>query len=103
MHVHFRSKIDSRKLSSSLIGSFLTELTFLNQMSVFSRNWNHRWKCREQKENFQTIMVIIFWNFTMFQYRPDQPQVKQNMISSKANLVYELPHALPNDLRRLTK
>ena len=36
MHVQFRSKIDSRKLSPSLIGSFLTEQTFLKQMSFFS-------------------------------------------------------------------
>ena len=66
LHVQFRSKIDSRKLSPSLIGSFLTEITFLNQMSNFSRNSNHRWKCRDQKEDFQTILFIIFWNFTMF-------------------------------------
>ena len=39
----------------------------------------------------------------MFQYRPDEPQVKRNMISSKANLVYELPHALANDLRHFRK
>ena len=35
MHVQCTLKIDSRKLSPSLIGSFLTELTFLNQMSIF--------------------------------------------------------------------
>ena len=29
-------------------------------MSTFSRNFHHHWKCREQKENFQTILVIIF-------------------------------------------
>ena len=35
-----------------LLVVFLTELNFLNQMSVFSRNWNHRGKCREQKLKF---------------------------------------------------
>ena len=35
MHVQCTLKIDSRKLSPSLIGSFLTELTFLQQMSIF--------------------------------------------------------------------
>ena len=35
----------------------------------------------------------------MFQYRSDQPQVKRNVIPSIANLVQELPHELPNDLR----
>ena len=35
----------------------------------------------------------------MFQYRSDEPQVKRNLISRIANLVYELPHKLPNNLR----
>ena len=42
-----------------------------------------------------TILVILFSSFTMC----DSPQVKRNVISSIANLVYELPHELPNDLR----
>ena len=41
----------------------------------------------------------MFWNVAMFKYRPDSPQVKRNVISSIANMVYELPHELPNDLR----
>ena len=82
-----------------VIGSFLIKVTFLSQMSTSSRNLNHHWKCREQKENFQIILVIIFCNFTIFQYRSDSPQVKGNLVSSIANLVCELPHELPNDLR----
>ena len=35
----------------------------------------------------------------MFQYRPDSPQLKRNVISSVANSVNELPHELSNDLR----
>ena len=46
-----------------------------------------------------TILVIIFLNFTIFQYRTDSPQVKGNLISSIANLVYELPRELQNDVR----
>ena len=42
-------------------------------------------------------LVIIFWNFTVFQYRFDLPQVKRNLISIITNL--RLPHKLPNDLR----
>ena len=38
-----------------------------------------------------TILVVIYWNFTIFQYRSDSPQVKGNFISSIANLVLELP------------
>ena len=46
-----------------------------------------------------TILVILFSNFTMCECMCDSPQVKRNVISSIANLVYELPHELPNDLR----
>ena len=58
-------KLDFKNLSTLLVGSFLIEVTFSSQMSSFSRNLNHHWKCREQKENFQTNLVL-FWNFTIF-------------------------------------
>ena len=51
------------------------------------------------KDVESTILVIIVWNFTIFQYRSDSPQVKQNLMSSIANFVYELLHELPNTLR----
>ena len=35
LHVQFRSKIDSRKLSLCRIGSYLREITFWTQISVF--------------------------------------------------------------------
>ena len=35
----------------------------------------------------------------MFQHRRDKPQVKRNVIFSITNLVCELPHEVPNDLR----
>ena len=38
------------------------------------------------------ILVIIFLNFTKFQYGLHSPQVKRNFIFSIANLVYELPN-----------
>ena len=68
-------------------------------MSIFSRNSSHRRMCGEQKETFQTISVIIFWKVNMFKYKKDQAEIKRNVISSKANLVYELAHQLLNDLR----
>ena len=77
----------------------MIELAFQCQMSTFSRNSNHHWKCRDQKRNFQTIVVIIFWNYTIFQYRSNSLHVKRNFISSIANLVYELPHELSKNLR----
>ena len=48
------------------------------------------------------MQFIIFWNFSMFQYRPDSPQVKQNLISTITNFVCELPHELQNGLRLIT-
>ena len=68
-------------------------------MSNFSRNLYHRQECREQREIFQTILIIIFCNFAVFKYRSDSPQVQENMISTITNLKYELSHELPNDLR----
>ena len=40
------------------------------------------------------ILVIIYWNLKMFQYRSESPQVKRNLISSITNLVYELSNDL---------
>ena len=80
-------------------------LVFFDRSNIFEpnqhfpRNSNHHWKCREEKEGFEATLVIISWNFTIFQYRSDSPQVKGNLISSITNLLYELPHELPNDLR----
>ena len=46
-----------------------------------------------------TVLVIIFWNFAMFYERSESPQVKENLISSITNLIYELPHEFSNDLK----
>ena len=45
-------------------------VAFLNQMSSFSRNLNHYWKCREQKGNFQITLVIIFGTLQYFSTSP---------------------------------
>ena len=68
-------------------------------MSVFSRRFNYHWKCREQKKNFQTILVKIFWHFTLFHYRSKLSQVKRTLISSITNLFSELSQKLPKDVR----
>ena len=59
-------KFDFKKLSTLLIGSFLIEITVLSQMSSFFQKFESSLECREQKENFQTILVIILWNFEIF-------------------------------------
>ena len=45
------------------------------------------------------MMVIIFWDFLMFDQTFLSPKVKQNMIISNKHGIYELSHELPNDLR----
>ena len=55
-----RSRFDFRKFSTLLIGCFLIELTFLSQMSAFSRNLNH---CGRVQTKRKISLVITFWNF----------------------------------------
>ena len=96
-----RSKFYFRKISTLLVANILIGLTFSRQMSHFSRNFNHHWKCREQKEDFQIILVISLWNSAIFQYRLDlsHGKVKRILGPSIANLLYELSHEMTNDLR----
>ena len=49
--------------------------------------------------NLPNILVIIFWNFTTFQYRFDLPPGNWNLTSSMKNFVWELPNKLLNDVR----
>ena len=46
-----------------------------------------------------TIMEILFWDFLSFYQIFFSPKVKQSMIISNKQGVYELPHELPNNLR----
>ena len=56
---------------------------------------------RKKKKIYENFF-IIFWKFTMFQYRSDSPQIKQNLISSIANFAYVLTQELPDNLRLST-
>lgn len=47
---------------------------------------------------FQTTMVIIFGQFTVFQYKFGLSQVKLEMIGSILESVNELPHEFTNGL-----
>ena len=56
-------------------------------------------------KSFQTVNDIIFLQFTVFPNKFSLAKtilIWQNLISSIANLVYELPHELPNNLRLTT-
>ena len=50
-------------------------------------------------ECWSTILVIIFWHFSIIYLRSESPQVKQYLLSSITKLVHEFPHKLPKDLR----
>ena len=100
----FRSKLDFRNLLTLIIGSLLIELTSLRQRITFSRNLNCHWECRNQSKIFQSIVVKIFWNFTMFWYRSNLPQEKQTLISSITNLAYNvrLDHHKWRNIRQIS-
>ena len=46
----------------------------------------------------QTVLPIILWQFTVFLWKFDLPQVNWDLISSIINFAYELSHDLPNNL-----
>ena len=47
-------------------------------------------------------MDLIFWGFLLLYQIFFSPQVKRNVIISNKHGIYELPHKLPNNLRRKT-
>ena len=47
-------------------------------------------------------MVIIFWDFLVFQENIVLPQANQSVIISNKNGVYQLPRKLPDKLRLAT-
>ena len=48
------------------------------------------------------IMVIIFWDFLMFDQTFLSPQVKRSAIISNKHGIIDLPHKFPYDLRLKT-
>ena len=44
-------------------------------------------------------MDMIYWNFATFKKIYNSPLVKRWLVSSIKNIVNELPHELPNDVR----
>ena len=79
--------------------SYLSIITYLNTTKTFYLINSKNLPTQLYAATVPAILVIIFWNFGIIYYRSDPPQVKLNLISSTANLIYKLPHELPNDLR----
>ena len=85
-------------------GFFQIELPFLSKVRAIFRHWNYYSKCREQIKNYQTIIGIIFWNFTTFWKSLDSQQLKRWLVSTLKNIVCVCvwPHELPMALKRRT-
>ena len=47
-------------VSPLLIGSFFDKINFFEPNEHFSRNLNHYWKCREQKENLDHNILELY-------------------------------------------
>ena len=52
-----------------------------------------------QSGKLPTTLAIIFWQFTVFMYRVDLPQLTQSVGFSIKSSTHELPRKLSNDLR----
>ena len=71
-----------------LMSTSLIKLNFLNQMTCFSREFNHHWKRSEQNENFQTTLVIILFNVLV------QVKLAKSKMFTKENSLFELADEL---------
>ena len=64
-----------------------------------------RFSIKETLKLFKSIvvrshnMVIIFWDFVMYDQIFLSPQVKLSVLVINKHGMYELPHELPNNLR----
>ena len=83
----------------SLVATFLIGFPSLRHSSARFKKLNHSQKREQQNKNFQRILWIITSNFTKFQNIFHCSQVKQNLILSLRNLIYQLPNDMPNNLR----
>ena len=80
------------------IDSFFIEVTFLSQMSTFSRMMNHHWKCWKQRKFSGNLGQNIFeLYYVLVQVRVATSN--RDLIYSITNLVFDFPHELPNNLR----
>ena len=59
---------------------------------------NEKWNVLKQISYETTVMVIIFWDFLMFDQIFLSLQVKRSVIISNKHDTYELPNELPNNL-----
>ena len=75
----------------------------MSPSSLIFRKLNHDQRRKAQMKIFQTTMVIISGQFTVFQYKFGLSQVKLEMISSILESVNELTHKFTNGLKVRTQ
>ena len=92
-------KLPLESFQLSLVATFLIGFPSLRHSSARFKKLNHSQKREQQNKNFQRILWIITSNFTKFQNIFHCSQVKQNLILSLRNLIYQLPNDMPNNLR----
>ena len=92
-------KLPLESFQLSLVATFLIGFPNLRHSSARFKKLNHSQKREQQNKNFQRILWIITSNFTKFQNIFHCSQVKQNLILSLRNLIYQLPNDMPNNLR----
>ena len=92
-------KLPLESFQLSLVATFLIGFPSLRHSSARFKKLNHSQKREQQNKNFQRILWIITSNFTKFQNIFHCSQVKQNLILSPRNLIYQLPNDMPNNLR----
>ena len=100
MHVQFRSNIDSKKLPRALIGSYNIELIFFKSNERFFKIFKSSIEVYRTKRKFahhHGHNILELDNLSIKTRLTTQ--VKHNVINRIANLLYELRHNIPNDLR----
>ena len=94
------SRFDFNKLSILLISCFLKELTFSSQNGYFFQIVESSLAVWRVKEKFSDNPVLNIWaifkNLVQVQIATSKTTLD---IYSITNLVYKLPHELPNDFR----
>ena len=102
----FPAKSPERQLDSTQLFSRSVEWFFLrfswqyNYLKVQNRRCKRKVSCISSNLQIKpSIMVVIFWDFLIFDQIFLSPQVKRTASISNKHAIYELPHKLPNDLR----
>ena len=79
---------------------FLKDFTFLCQITLFTKNLNHYWKCREQSYSDDPGHNVLELYTALVQVRFVTSKTKFYICYNK--LGERVAHVLPNDLRLRT-